>query len=65
VIPALRQTSPAAVPSSACRKMKATCGSENIDRFMVLRRPTARITLAANLEFPTIIGPEKSEAGHV
>jgi hypothetical protein len=36
--------------------MKAICASVNFDRFMVLPRPTARISHAAKLEF--FFGPE-------
>jgi hypothetical protein len=50
-MPALRQTSPTVVPSSACRRMNAICASLNFDLFMVLPRPAARISRAAKLEF--------------
>ena len=58
LIPALRQISPTAVPSSPCRRMKAICASVNFDLFMVLPRPTARIAHAAKLEFSSKIGPK-------
>src|SRR6266516_5486973 len=63
-MPALRHTSPTAVPSSPCRRMKAICASENFDLFMVLPRPTARITHAAKLEFSSKDRARKRGAGH-
>jgi len=45
--------------------MKAICGSENFDRFMVVRRPTAGSTLAAKLEFSGDHRSRKPEAGQV
>jgi hypothetical protein len=65
LIPALRQTSPTAVPSSACHRTKAICASVNFDRFMVLPRPTARISHAAKLEFSSNLRSRKPEAGHL
>jgi hypothetical protein len=44
--------------------MKAICASENFDR-MVLPRPTARITLAAKLEFSSNGRSENREAGQL
>src|SRR5215831_4938531 len=64
LIPALRQISPTAVPSSPCRRMKAICASVNFDLFMVLPRPTARIAHAAKLEFSSKDRSENREAGH-
>src|SRR5262249_7980801 len=63
LIPALRQISPTAVPSSPCRRMKAICASVNFDLFMVLPRPTARIAHAAKLEFSSNDRSENREAG--
>src|SRR6266536_3263128 len=63
-MPALRHTSPTAVPSSPCRRMKAICASENFDLFMVRPRPTARITHAAKLEFSSKDRSRKRGAGH-
>jgi hypothetical protein len=63
LIPALRQTWPTAVPSSACHRMKAICTSVNFDRFMVLPRLTARISHAAKLEFFSNLRSRKLEAG--
>jgi hypothetical protein len=40
-----------AVPSSACRTMKAIYASVDFDRFMLLPGPAARIRHAAKLEF--------------
>src|SRR5215467_12196180 len=62
LIPALRQISPTAVPSSPCRRMKAICASVNLDLFMVLPRPTARIAHAAKLEFSSKDRSEKSRS---
>jgi hypothetical protein len=53
------------VPSSPCRRMKATCASVNFDLFMVLPRPTARITHAAKLEFSSKDWSNNREAGQV
>src|SRR5262249_8339567 len=64
LIPALRQISPTAVPSSPCRRMRAICASVNFDLFMVLPRPTARITHAAKLEFSSKDRSDNREAGH-
>src|SRR6516162_3659122 len=44
--------------------MKAICASVNFDRFMVLPRPTARISRAAKLEFSSNLRSRKPEAGH-
>src|SRR5262245_50459199 len=44
--------------------MKAICASVNFDLFMVLPRPTARITHAAKLEFSSKDRSENREAGH-
>src|SRR5262249_54937519 len=58
------QTSPTAVPSSACRRMKAICASVNFDLFMVLPRSAARIADAAKLEFSSKDRSNNREAGH-
>src|SRR5215510_15408532 len=44
--------------------MKAICASVNLDLFMVLPRPTARIAHAAKLEFSSKDRSENREAGH-
>src|SRR5262245_39739530 len=44
--------------------MKAICASVNFDLFMVLPRPTARITHAAKLEFSSNDRSNNREAGH-
>jgi hypothetical protein len=38
--------------------MKAICASVNLDLFMVIPRPAARITHPLNWNFPAMIGPE-------
>ena len=43
--------------------MKAICAYVNFDRFMVLPRPTARISRAAKLEFSSNLRSRKPEAG--
>src|SRR5262245_7532901 len=43
--------------------MKAICASVNLDLFMVLPRPTARIAHAAKLEFSSKDRSENREAG--
>jgi hypothetical protein len=43
--------------------MKAICASENLDLFMVLSRPTARISHAAKLEFSSKNRSSKPGAG--
>ena len=48
-MPALRHTSPTAVPSAACRKTKAICASVNLDAFMLC------------LPFPARSGPRNGE----
>src|SRR5262249_44301441 len=55
---------PSLVLSSPCRRMKAFCPSVNLDLFMVLPRPTARIAHAAKLEFSSKDRSENREAGH-
>jgi hypothetical protein len=62
-IPALRQTSPIAVPSSACRRMKAICASENFDRFIVLSPSNGPNRCAAKLEFSSNNRSKNREAG--
>src|SRR5262249_6261301 len=58
------QTSPTAVPSSACRRMKAICASVNFDLFMVLPRSAARIADSAKLEVSSQARSTNREAGH-
>jgi hypothetical protein len=64
-MPALRQRFANRRADLILPQNEGNLASANIDRFMVIPRPTARITEAAKLEFSSNNRSKKPEAGHL